>query len=62
MPQERQEGKSHKIYVCEACAKKIGASTDSPYMYHICETCGDGPTDLYEADDPKYEAGKKDDA
>ena len=38
-----------KIYICESCAIKNGVPTDRQYMYHICDICGDGPCELYEA-------------
>ena len=42
-----------KMYVCESCAIELGVSTDTPYMRHICEKCGDGPCDLFEVDAKK---------
>mgnify|MGYP002528215052 CR=1 FL=1 len=44
-----------KIYVCKQCAEELGASTETPYMWHICERCGDGKCDLYEVDEPEKE-------
>lgn len=41
-----------KLYVCADCAKRLGKEIDvkKPYMWHICEICGDGRKDLFELD------------
>lgn len=46
-----------KIYVCKKCAEELGADTSKPYMWHICEKCGDGKCDLYEAEVPDAKDG-----
>lgn len=47
---------TEKIYVCKECAEKKGVDVSTPYMYHICGNCGDGPTDLYEAEKSLFPA------
>lgn len=39
------------IYVCAKCAAERGVDAEhiTPAMWHICQSCGDGPTELWEA-------------
>ena len=53
------EKKPGKLYICKRCAEVLGHQIDEskPYMWHICEICGDGRKDLYEVEEepPKIE-------
>lgn len=46
------EKEKESSYICKDCAGEIGVVVDEsrPYMWHICNRCGDGPKDLFKVD------------